>query len=148
MEELNIKSPAFNEGEEIPIKYTCDGENVNPELIISNIPKNTESILLLVNDPDAPIGDFTHWILMNISPSETIKIEENSSPGKEGINDFGSEGYKGPCPPSGTHRYHFNAYALDKTLERPDNTKRKEIDNVIRGHILAHGILMGKYSRG
>ena len=103
MSNLVISSPAFKNNKEIPRKYTCDGEDVNPQLDINGLPEETKSLVLIVDDPDAPMGDWVHWIVWNIAPTD--KIKENSVPGVEGMNDFSKHYYGGPCPPSGTHRY-------------------------------------------
>src|SRR5215831_1535953 len=111
---LEIQSAAFASNGHVPSKYTCDGENVNPPLEISDIPEDTKSLALIVEDPDAPGGLFIHWLLWNLSPDE--QIPERTNEGVSGINDFGRTGYGGPCPPSGTHHYHFKIYALDMEL--------------------------------
>ncbi len=145
---LTISSPNFNYGELISPKYTCDGENMNPELIFQNVPEETNSLVLIVDDPDAPVGTFTHWILFNISP-ETTRINENSVPAeaKKGLNDFGKVQYNGPCPPGGIHRYFFRLYALDKTLDLPDGSTRGEIEKQMQNSIVSTAEYMGKYQR-
>lgn len=145
MKELKISSPAFGNNESIPAKYTCDGDDVTPPLKIEGIPQETQSVTLIVDDPDAPMGTWDHWIVWNISPKETI--EENSVPGIEGMNDFQKTSYGGPCPPSGTHRYFFKVYALDKKLELDSNSKKKDVEKAMEGHIIAKGELIGLYSR-
>ncbi|MFB6276590.1 MAG: YbhB/YbcL family Raf kinase inhibitor-like protein, partial [Halothece sp.] len=97
------------------MKDGCKGENINPQLTISNVPENTEALAMIMDDPDAPVGTFTHWTVWNIDP-KTALIPENTSIGTEGANDFGDTGYGGPCPPSGTHRYFFKLYALSEKL--------------------------------
>lgn len=149
-ENMNIKSikvfsSAFAANGSIPGKYTCDGINVNPPLEFEGIPEEAESLVLIVDDPDAPMKTFTHWIVWNIEP--VAKIEEDSIPGVEGINDFKKIGYGGPCPSSGTHRYFFRVYALDKQLDLKAGAGRKELENEMIGHIIAEGELMGKYSK-
>src|SRR5438105_3192169 len=114
---LTIGSPAFEPNGMIPAKYTCQGENVNPGITIENIPSGTKSLALIVDDPDAPNGVFTHWVVWNIRPVEMLI--ENTVPGEEGRNSFGKTRYQGPCPPSGTHRYFFKVYALDTLLDIP-----------------------------
>jgi len=145
MEELTITSPAFENKKLIPPKYTCDGEDVNPALLIKGIPEETKSLVLIVDDPDAPMGTWDHWIVWNIPP--TNKIEENSVPGTEGLNDFRRRSYGGPCPPSGTHRYYFKVYALDTKLNLGSNSRKKDVEKAMKGHILAQGELVGLYSR-
>ncbi len=145
---IKVNSPTFSYGEFIPRKYTCDGENVNPPLEIEGVPKNAKSLVLIVDDPDAPIGTFTHWLVWNINPS-VKKIEEKSLPegAVVGRNDFGKASYGGPCPPSGAHRYFFRIYALDKVLNLSEGAGRSELEKGMKNHILAFGELMGKYSR-
>jgi len=146
MKELTITSHAFQNDGYIPSKYTCDGENINPPLEIEGIPEGTESLVLIVDDPDAPRGTFNHWVVWNISPANTIG--EDTIPGTEGINGFGSRGYGGPCPPSETHRYIFKVYALDSRLDLDSDAKKNEVEEAIKDHILAQGELIGLYSRG
>jgi len=145
MKELSITSPAFQNSKPIPSKYTCDGNDVNPPLTIEGIREETKSLVLIVDDPDAPMGIWDHWIVWNISP--TNKIEENSVPGTEGLNDFRKHSYGGPCPPSGTHRYFFKVYALDTKLDLSPNSRKKGVKNAMKNHILAKGELVGLYSR-
>jgi len=140
-----ITSPAFQNNGLIPTKYTCDGDNVNPPLNIKGTPKETQSLVLIVDDPDAPMGTWDHWIVWNISPTE--KIEENSVPGTEGLNDFRRHSYGGPCPPSGIHRYFFKVYALDIKLDLHPNSRKKDIEKVMKGHVLAKGEIVGLYRR-
>lgn len=142
---LTIKSPAFKNNEFIPSKYTCDGLNINPELIIEDIPVNTKSLAIIVDDPDAPNGTFCHWLLWNIPPKSTIK--EDSRPGTQGRNSIHENKYFGPCPPSGTHHYHFKVYALDAKLNLAPNTGEKELLNTMKGHIISSGDLVGLYKR-
>src|SRR5216684_7214495 len=115
---MKISSPAFQEGGTIPEKFSKNGQNVNPELRIEGAPAEAKSLALIVDDPDAPVGLFTHWLVWNIDP-KTTEITENSVPkgAVQGTNDFPGERYDGPCPPSGTHRYYFKVFALDKTLD-------------------------------
>ena len=145
MRRLTISSPAFENNGIIPPKYTCSGEDVNPQLNIEGIPKETKSLVLIVDDPDAPMGDWVHWIVWNIPPKKRIK--EKSIPGVEGMNDFGKHSYGGPCPPSGTHRYFFKVYALDTELSINVHTRKKELEKNIAGHILAKGELVGLFKK-
>lgn len=145
MNELKITSPAFKNNDFIPVKYTCDGDDVNPPLKIEGIPKETKSLVLIVDDPDAPMGTWVHWVVWNISPTE--KIEENSVPGVEGLNDFDKHSYGGPCPPSGTHRYFFKVYALDTKLDIKTNSRKEGVERATKEHILAKGEIVGIYSR-
>jgi Raf kinase inhibitor-like YbhB/YbcL family protein len=145
---MKITSPAFEEGATIPEKFTKNGQNVSPELRIEGLPPEAKSLALIVDDPDAPVGLFTHWIVWNIDP-KTTQIAEGSATGAaiQGKNDFGEIGYGGPQPPSGTHRYYFKMFALNSTLDLKSGAKRKEIDAAMNGHIIAQGQLMGKYSK-
>ena len=145
MKELTVSSPAFENNKLIPSKYTCDGDNVNPPLTIEGVPDGTKSLVLIVDDPDAPMGTWDHWIVWNILP--TNKIEENTVPGTEGINDYRKHSYGGPCPPSGTHRYFFEVYALDAKLDLSSNSRKKDVEKAMQGHILAKGELVGLYRR-
>jgi len=144
---ISIASPAFQSGAEIPAKFTCNGANVNPELKISGVPNQATSLVLIVDDPDAPRGLFTHWIVWNLD-LKTTDIAENSAPagGIQGTNDFGKRNYGGPCPPSGTHRYFFKIFALDTKLELKPSARRAELDAAMKGHVLAQGELMARYS--
>ncbi|MGQ9552127.1 MAG: YbhB/YbcL family Raf kinase inhibitor-like protein [Candidatus Bathycorpusculaceae bacterium] len=145
MEQLTITSPVFENNKPIPKKYTCDGEDVNPPLNIEGIPVGTRSLVLIVDDPDAPMGTWDHWIVWNIPPKN--KIDEDSVPGVEGVNDFRKHSYGGPCPPSGTHRYFFKVYALDAQLALDSNSRKKDVEKAMKDHILAKGELVGLYSR-
>jgi Raf kinase inhibitor-like YbhB/YbcL family protein len=144
---MKITSSAFQEGGNIPSKFSCDGVNTSPPLYIADVPSGAKSLILIVDDPDAPSGLFTHWAVWNVSP-QTSSIAEGSTPkGVEGTNDFGKSGYGGPCPPSGTHRYYFKVFALDRELDLSFGAKRAQLDAAIKGHVIAQGELMGHYSR-
>jgi len=125
---MNITSSGIDANGQLLSKYTCDGDNVNPPLTFSQIPEGTESLVLIMEDVDAPHGIFTHWIVYDMSPA-TLQIVEKSMPptGKAGINDFGNVGYGGACPPSGQHRYYFRLYALDDMLDLPAGASKHEI---------------------
>jgi Raf kinase inhibitor-like YbhB/YbcL family protein len=144
---ISVTTPAFQAGGDVAAKFTCNGANVNPELKINGVPNEAKSLVLIVDDPDAPRGLFTHWVVWNIDP-KTTRVAENSAPtaGVQGINDFGKRNYGGPCPPSGTHRYFFKIFALDTKLELKPGARRAELDAAMRGHILAQGELMARYS--
>jgi Raf kinase inhibitor-like YbhB/YbcL family protein len=146
MKKLTITSSVFKNKGVIPAKYTCDGEDVNPPLSVEGVPEETESLILIVDDPDAPMGTWDHWVVWDIPPNK--KIEENSVPGTEGLNDFGKHSYGGPCPPSGTHRYFFKVYALDTKLDLSSNSRKRNVEKAMEGHILAKGEIIGLYSRG
>lgn len=144
---MNILSPAFPNGGDIPAKYTCDGSNAVPKLDLSDIPQNAKSLALIVDDPDAPNGTFNHWVIWNIDPS-VKKIDSSDLAGStNGKNSAGKNDYIGPCPPSGTHRYFFKVYALDEKINLDNNSKRDDLLQAMEGHILAQGELMGKYER-
>jgi Raf kinase inhibitor-like YbhB/YbcL family protein len=145
---MKISSPAFQEGGTIPEKFSKNDQNVNPELRIDGVPAEAKSLALIVDDPDAPVGLFTHWLVWNIDP-KTAEIAEKSVPksASQGTNDFPGSGYDGPQPPSGTHRYYFKIFALDRVLDLKPGAKRREVDAAIRGHVIAQGELMGRYSK-
>lgn len=146
MPDLIVKSSAFENNKLIPKKYSCDGDEVNPPISIEGIPSSAKTVALILDDPDAPRGTFDHWIVWNIPP--TSKIEENTVPGIEGLNGASTQSYVGMCPPSGTHRYFFKVYALDTKLDLKANaTKKKDLENAMKGHILAKGELIGLYKR-
>jgi len=146
MVNLNVKSPAFGNNKPIPSKYSCDGDEVNPPLTIEGIPPATKTLALVVDDPDAPMGTFDHWIVWNIPPEG--KITENSVPGTQGTNSRSQQSYIGMCPPSGTHRYFFKVYALDTRLDlKPKQTHKKDLEKAMQGHILVKGELIGLYRR-
>jgi Raf kinase inhibitor-like YbhB/YbcL family protein len=144
---MKITSSAFQEGGNIPSKFTCDGGDSSPPLQIAEIPSGAKSMVLVVDDPDAPSGLFTHWIVWNISPQTNAIAEGGAPKGVQGTSDFGKSGYGGPCPPSGTHRYYFKIFALDRELNLPSGTKRNQLDAAMKGHVVAQGELMGRYSR-
>ena len=142
---LEISSPAFADGSFIPEKYTCDGENINPPIDIHKLPKETKSLVLIIEDKDAPIRSWIHWLVWNIPT--TTKIKENNVPGKEGINDFRQKRYGGPCPPSGTHRYFFKIYALDDLLYLNLPITKVELEKAMGSHIIGYGELIGLYHK-
>ena len=144
---MKITSSAFQEGGNIPSKFSCDGADTSPPLQISDVPSGAKSLVLIVDDPDAPSGLFTHWMVWNISPQSSGVAEGSTPKGVQGTNDFGKSGYGGPCPPSGTHRYCFKIFALDRELDLPFGAKRGQLDAAIKNHVLAQGELMGRYLR-
>jgi len=146
MKELIVKSSAFEANKPIPRKYSCDGQDINPPLKIEGLPKEAKTLVLIVDDPDAPSGTFDHWVVWNI-PASMANIGENAVPGMEGMNSARQQGYMGPCPPSGTHRYFFKIYALDTALTLSIGSKKKDVEKAIQDHILAKGELIGLYSR-
>jgi Raf kinase inhibitor-like YbhB/YbcL family protein len=142
---MSLKSSAFKTMAHIPDRYTCAGENISPGLNINNIPHNTKTLALIVDDPDAPHGTFDHWLMWNIPVSE--KIEENTAPGEQGKNGRGENKYMGPCPPSGTHHYHFTLYALDVELDLTPDTDKQKLMDAMKDHILASAELIGLYEK-
>ena len=144
---MKITSSAFQEGGNIPSKFTCDGSDTSPPLQITGVPSEAKSLVLITDDPDAPSGLFTHCLIWNIAP-QTNSISEGSAPkGVQGANDFGKSGYKGPCPPPGTHRYSFKIYALDREVDLRGGAKRSQLDAAMKGHVVAQGVLVGRYAR-
>ena len=145
MDSLSVSSTSFKNKGMIPSEYTCDGIDISPSLDIKGIPAGTKSLVLIVDDPDAPMGTWVHWVVWNIPSKE--RIEENTAPGIQGKNSAGRNSWHGPCPPSGTHRYFFKVYALDKILDLSTSSGKNEVEKAIDGHILAKGETMGLYSK-
>lgn len=145
---MTINSPAFADNQIIPDKYTCDGYDYNPPLVFNDVPAKAKSLVLIVDDPDAPNGDWVHWLVFNIPPTVT-SIAEGSVPEKaiQGVSSSSRVGYEGPCPPSGTHRYFFKLYALDSLLELDETAVKLEVEKAMEGHILAQAQLVGLYKR-
>lgn len=151
---FTLTATAFNDGEKIPVKYTCDGANVNPELRVSGIPKGTGSLVLVMDDPDIPdsvkeargIETFDHWVLYNIPPTADV-IPEGVEIGTSGRNSRGTEGYVGPCPPDREHRYIFRLYAIPGTLAFLKAPTLREVEEAARGSALAEATLTGRYER-
>ena len=148
MEHFRVSSPAFHHNDHIPAKYTCDGANVNPELLIENVPAGTKSLTLIMEDPDAPAGLWVHWAVWNINPN-IGKLVEHAEPREAviGKNSWGHNQYGGPCPPSGTHRYMFRIFALDTTIDIPGTSGREELDSAMEGHVLGEALLTGLYAK-
>ncbi len=147
---LTVTSTAFIGGDAIPAKFTCVGQNVSPPLSWSNVPVDTKSFALVMDDPDAPMGVWVHWVVYNIPPGVTnLKENFNIADIKaiNGLNDWRSAGYGGPCPPGGKHRYLFKLYALDTTLESASDMTKQKLEGVMKGHILARGELMGTFAQ-
>jgi Raf kinase inhibitor-like YbhB/YbcL family protein len=151
--EIEIESRAFGQGESIPAKYTCDGANISPQLSWNCSVEGVKTFAVIVEDPDAAGGNFTHWIVYNI-PSKVNSLMENTTPTKNipdeilmGTNDFGRIGYGGPCPPSGIHRYYFRVYGLNTAVHLDSGATKKEVMKKMEGHIIARGELMGTYQR-
>jgi Raf kinase inhibitor-like YbhB/YbcL family protein len=151
---LKIESKAFPAGGDIPVRFTCDGENVSPALSWSAPPRETQSLALIADDPDAPVGTFVHWVLYDL-PATARELPEGvpatpdpATGGRQGTNDFRRMGYGGPCPPPGKpHRYFFRLYALDRGLGLPGGARRQQVDQAMKGHILEQAEVMGRYQR-
>ena len=151
---FSIFSSSFSQGGEIPRKFTCDGADVSPELSWTGAPEGTQSFALLADDPDAPVGIWTHWVLYDLPaqatglPEGVSKVDEVPSGGRQGRNDFRKIGYGGPCPPPGKpHRYFFKLYALDGMLNLKPGSSKQEVEQAMQNHILSRAELMGKYQR-
>jgi len=151
---LKVTSAAFEEGQPIPAKYTCDGRDMSPSLQWSGAPPGTQSFALICEDPDAPGGTWTHWVLYDLPatvtelPENVRRVEAPPSGGRQGVNSFKRTGYGGPCPPEGSaHRYYFRVYALDSDLKLKPKARREDLERAMAGHILAQGQLMGTYQR-
>ncbi len=150
---MTITSPAFEEGNPIPAKYSCKGEDISPELKWSGAPDGTETFALICDDPDAPVGTWIHWVYFNI-PAGRSGLPEAVPGGKEpeiggiqGKNSWKRNDYGGPCPPGGTHRYFFKLYALDTALDLKPSANKKKLLAAIEGHILGEAQLMGTFSK-
>jgi len=145
---MQISSPVFDNNTSIPVKYTCDGQDINPPLIISGILENAESLVLIMDDPDSPSGNFLHWIVWNIPPLITQILENSKVEGAvEGKNDFGKIGYGGPCPHQGEHHYHFRLFAIDQKLSLENGATREDVEKALEGHIIESCELIGLYKR-
>lgn len=142
---MKLTSPEFEKDKFVPTKFTCQGDDVNPALTIEDVPQGAKSLALIVDDPDAPMGIWVHWVVYDIPVIS--RIGENSIPGKQGINDFRRKDYGGPCPPSGTHRYFFKIYALDKVLNLKEGCSKKDLEKAMEGHILDKAELIGLYKK-
>ena len=150
---LQISSPAFEDGSAIPQEYSCDGDDSSPALFWGELPDQTKSIALIMDDPDAPVGAWVHWVLYDL-PGNRTEIPKNvpksgqlPGGGTQGSNSWGRSGYGGPCPPGGTHRYFFKLYALDSALDLASGATKEDLLQAMEGHILDQGQLMGTYSR-
>jgi Raf kinase inhibitor-like YbhB/YbcL family protein len=147
---IEVSSPAFENGSAIPSRFTCDGLDISPELAWQELPEGTESLALIMDDPDAPGGTWVHWVVFNM-PADLTGLPEDvgRSPGGgvDGNNSWKRGGYGGPCPPQGTHRYFFKLYALDAALELQPGVTKGQVMREMEGHVLAEGQLMGTYSR-
>ena len=142
---MKLTSPEFSPNSAIPQTFTCQGKDINPSLKIEEMPAETVSLVLIMDDPDAPGGTWDHWIVFNIDPA--AEIEEDSVPGTQGKNSWGRNDYGGPCPPSGTHRYFFKLYALDTRLDVPEGARKSAVEKAMQGHILAQTEIIGLYRK-
>lgn len=149
-----LETKAFSKGGEIPARYTCSGDDVSPSLSWSGAPQDTKGFALIVDDPDAPSGTFTHWVVYDFPPAthqlpeNVSKTDDLSGGGRQGRNDFRRLGYGGPCPPPGkAHRYFFKLYALNTALNMPAGASRQDVEGAMRGHVIAQAELMGKFAR-
>ncbi len=145
---MYIISPAFEDGGRVPPKYTCDGDDVNPELRFGDVPGDTVSLVVIIDDPQSPSGNWLHWSVWNIDPATRILPEDTVPKGAvEGETDFSEIGYGGPCPSYGEHEYRFMVFALDVTLDLPRGTQRHILERAIEGHVIASATIMAKYQR-
>jgi len=143
---MELTSPEFKNNGKMPARYTCDGEDINPPLTIDDVPIEAQSLVLIVDDPNATEGVWDHWVVFNIPP-ETEEIPERADIGTAGENSWGKEAYGGPCPPSGEHRYKFKLYALDIKLDLQEGSTKEEVEEAMEGHILEETELIGKYQK-
>lgn len=144
---FSVSSNAFEDQGNIPSEFTCDGQNISPPLSIANIPKDAKTMSLIMTDPDTPKGNFTHWTAWNIPYTKTEFAKGENFDFPQGKTSFGTSGYQGPCPPSGTHRYYIELYALDIQLDLSKESSVADLQNAMSGHIISESSLMGKYSR-
>jgi Raf kinase inhibitor-like YbhB/YbcL family protein len=142
---LNVSSKAIESHKFIPVRYTCEGENISPPLDIAGIPEQSRSLVLIVEDPDAIGATWLHWMVFNIPPVN--HLDEDDIPGEQAVNDFGQCNYGGPCPPSGTHRYYFKVYALDEVLPMSEGVSRTEVMEAMEDHVLAYGEIVCLYRK-
>lgn len=144
--DLVVTSKSFGHNSMMPMKFSCEGENISPELSVHNIPSKTKSLAMIMHDPDAPMkGGFTHWVVWNLDVQPSIP--ENFQGAQQGVNSAHKNGYIGMCPPSGTHHYHFMVYALDRKLDISTSTDKAGLEKAIKGHVLAKGLLTGLYKK-
>ena len=144
---MKVFSSAFENEGKIPSEFTCDGQDISPPLSITDVPKEAKTISIVMDDPDAPMGTFTHWIVWNIPSLKTQFAKGEKLDFGQGRTSFGMTEYGGPCPPSGIHRYFFKIYALDTKLDLKQGSSVKDLEKAMSGHVLAESVLMGKYSR-
>jgi len=144
---MQITSPSFANGQNLPSKFTCDGAETIPPLSFADVPPNTASLALIMDDPDAPSGDFVHWVVFNIPPTTSAFVEGQTPPGIVGRNSIGTNVYVGPCPPSGTHHYQFKLYALDVVLSLDETAGKAEVLKAMQGHVKEQSELIGLFGR-
>ncbi|HET9870571.1 MAG TPA: YbhB/YbcL family Raf kinase inhibitor-like protein [bacterium] len=150
---LRLLSKAFGDGNKLPVRYTCDGAGVSPELHWKNLPRKTKSLALILDDPDAPYSTWIHWVAYNIPPDVLEFLEDFPKDAQlpngitQGTNDFKTLGYGSPCPPSGVHRYFFRLYALDSRLDLAPGATAEQLRQAMKGHILSMAQLMGRYGQ-
>jgi Raf kinase inhibitor-like YbhB/YbcL family protein len=146
MVEMTLTSPAFAQDEAIPLQFSCDGDDISPELAWAGIPEGAASLVLILDDPDAPVGTWDHWLLFDM-PLDLEGLPQGGTAGTDGNNSWNRTGYGGPCPPGGTHRYFFKLYSLDTILDLPSGTAKAALEAAMEGHILGQTELMGTYTR-
>ena len=144
---MRISSDDFENEGVIPAEYTCDGSDLSPSLVISDVPGETKSLALVMDDPDAPMGTFTHWVVWNIPPGTARNESGEDISYPQGRTSFGTMSYGGPCPPGGTHRYFFKLYALDTLLDLLTGSSKADLEKAMKGHVVSKALLVGKYSR-
>jgi len=143
--EMTLSSRSFEHQGDIPARFTCQGDDINPELTIADVPKEAKTLVLIVDDPDAPVGTWVHWVVINIPLTQVIR--EGSVPGDQAYNDFKRIAYGGPCPPSGKHRYFFKLYALDTAIPLAAQMKKRDVELAMKGHVIAETVLIGLYEK-
>ena len=144
---MKLTTTAFQHNSIIPSQFTCDGQNINPPLNINDVPSNAKSLVLIVDDPDAVVGVWDHWIVFDMLPSIKQIAQDSQPDGVAGKNSGGRNNYQGPCPPTGTHRYFFKMYALDSMLNLPEGSGKKQVEAAMQNHIIAKAELVGLYKR-
>lgn len=152
---MRITSQAFEDGAEIPMRFTCDGADISPPLTLDGVPENARTLVLIVDDPDAPVGTFVHWLLWNLPTGvgelpenvPTDRTLESFGNARQGTTDFKRIGYGGPCPPDRRHTYRFMLYALDTELDLEPGATRTQLENAMQGHVLEEALLRGTYDR-
>jgi len=147
VDSMKLESTDFEDGKLMPKEFTCDGENISPALVFKDVPQGTKSLALIMDDPDAPSGDFVHWVIWNIPPDTKGVSKGERISYSQGNTGFGKTGYGSPCPPSGTHRYFFKLYALDILLDLEEGSTKADLEKAMEGHVIAEAKLLGTYQR-